>query len=78
MAGEKSFYTYLQTAWPGSEQLGNGGTTFGLAVPGSYSATDSTLNSQILAGTSPLSGVMAGGDFEHAINRESFHTAAAS
>jgi hypothetical protein len=69
MAGEKSFYTYLQTAWPGSQQLGNGGTTFGLAVPGGYSATDPTLNSQILAGTSPLSGVMAGGDFEHAIGK---------
>jgi hypothetical protein len=69
MAGEKSYYTYLQTAWPGSQQLGNGGTTFGLAVPGSYSATDPTLNSQILAGTSPLSGVMAGGDFEHAIGK---------
>ncbi len=69
MTGEKSFYTYLQTAWPGSLQLGNGGTTFGLAVPGSYGATDATLNSQILAGTSPLSGVMQGGDFEHAIGK---------
>jgi hypothetical protein len=69
MAGEKSFYTYLQTAWPGSQQLGNGGTTFGLAVSGSYSATDPTLNSQILAGTSALSGVMEGGDFEHAIGK---------
>jgi hypothetical protein len=67
MTGEKSFYTYLQSAWPGSEQLGNAGGAFGSAVPGAYSATDSTLNSQVLAGTSPLSAVMDGGDFEHAI-----------
>ena len=69
MTGEKSFYTYLQSAWPGSEQLGNAGGTFGSAVPGAYSATDPTLNSQVLAGTSPLSGVMDGGDFEHAIGK---------
>jgi hypothetical protein len=69
MKGERSFYTYLQTAWPDSQQLGNGGTSFGLAVPGSYSGTDATLNSQILACTSPLSGVMQGGDFEHAIGK---------
>src|SRR4029077_15977151 len=25
MAGERSFYTYLGTAWPGSLQLGNAG-----------------------------------------------------
>jgi hypothetical protein len=69
MTGEKSFYTYLQSAWPGSEQLGNAGGTFGSAVPGAYGATDPTLNSQVLAGTSPLSGVMDGGDFEHAIGK---------
>ena len=69
MAGERSFYTYLQSAWPGSQQLGNAGNTFGLAVGNSYSSTDATLNSQILAGTSTLSGVMQGGDFEHAIGK---------
>ena len=69
MAGQKSFYTYLQGAWPGSQQLGNAGTSFGSAVAGYYSATDATLNSQVLAGTSTLSGVMDGGDFEHAIGK---------
>ena len=69
MAGEKSFYTYLQSAWPGSEQLGNAGGAFGLAASGGYSATDPTLNSQVLAGTSPLSGVIDGGQFEHAIGK---------
>jgi hypothetical protein len=69
MAGEKSFYTYLESAWPGSLQLGNAGNTFGLAVGNSYSSTDATLNSQLLAGTSTLSGVMQGGDFEHAIGK---------
>jgi hypothetical protein len=69
MTGEKSFYTYLETAWPGSIQLGNGGNSFGLAAGNAYSATDPTLNSQILAGTSALSSVMQGGDFEHAIGK---------
>ena len=69
MAGEKSFYTYLQSVWPGSLQLGNAGNTFGLAVGNSYSGTDATLNSQILSGTSPLSGIVQGGDFEHAIGK---------
>ena len=69
MSGEKSFYAYLESAWPGSLQLGNAGTSFGLAVAGNYSSTDATLNSQILAGTSTLSGVMQGGDFEHAIGK---------
>ena len=69
MAGEKSFYTYLSTAWPGSVQLGNAGGHFAAAVAGSYKSTDPTLNSQILAGTSPLSGVMQGGDFEHIMGK---------
>ena len=69
MTGERSFYTYLQSAWPGSLQLGNAGGTFGTAVGGSYAATDPTLNSQVLAGTSTLSGVMQGGNFEHAIGK---------
>jgi hypothetical protein len=69
MSGEKSFYAYLESAWPGSLQLGNAGTSFGLAVAGNYSSTDATLNSQILAGKSTLSGVMQGGDFEHAIGK---------
>ena len=69
MLGQKSFYTYLAGAWPGSLQLGNAGTSFGIANAGYYSNTDATLNNQILAGTSPLSGAMAGGDFEHAIGK---------
>jgi Putative Ig domain len=69
MTGERSFYTYLESVWPGSLQLGNAGNTFGLAVGNSYGSTDSTLNSQLLAGTSPLSGVMQGGNFEHAIGK---------
>ena len=68
MAGERSFYTYLQTAWPGSEQLGNAGNTFGMAVAGSYN-TDATVANQVLAGTSTLSGIIQGGDFEHAIGK---------
>jgi len=67
MAGEKSFYSYLNTAWPQSLQLGNAGTTFGEALTGYY--TDATLTRQILAGASALSGVMQGGDFEHAIGK---------
>jgi Hypothetical glycosyl hydrolase family 15 len=69
MAGQKSFYTYLQGAWPGSDQLGNAGTSFGSAVAGYYNGTDATLNSQVLSGTSALSGVIQGGDFEHAIGK---------
>ena len=69
MTGEKSFYTYLQSVWPGSTQLGNAGGTFGAAVASAYSPTDATLNSQVLAGTSILSGAMQGGDFEHAIGK---------
>jgi hypothetical protein len=69
MTGEKSFYTYLSTAWPGSLQLANAGGHFAAAVAGSYSSTDPTLNSQILAGTSTLSGVMQGGDFEHIMGK---------
>jgi hypothetical protein len=69
MAGEREFFTYLQSAWPGSLQLGNVGNTFGLAISNSYSATDPTLNSQILAGTSPISGIMQGGAFEHAMGK---------
>jgi hypothetical protein len=69
MAGERSFYTYLSTAWPGSVQLGNAGGHFGAAAADTYSSTDPTLNSQVLAGTSTLSGVIAGGDFEHIIGK---------
>jgi hypothetical protein len=68
MAGEKSFFTYLQTAWPGSVQLGNAGGTFAVAANNFY-GTSATLNSQVMAGTSPLSGVIQGGDFEHALGR---------
>jgi hypothetical protein len=67
MAGEKSFYSYLNAAWPQSLQLGNAGTTFGQALSGYY--TDATLTRQILAGASPLSGVMQGGDLEHVIGK---------
>jgi hypothetical protein len=69
MAGERSFYTYLSTAWPGSVQLGNAGGNFGAAVAGSYNSTDPAVNNQILAGTSTLSGVMQGGDFEHIMGK---------
>ena len=69
MTGEKSFFDYLAGAWPGSLQLGNAGTTFGSAASAYYSATDATLNGQIMAGTSTLSGVMQGGDFEHVIGK---------
>jgi hypothetical protein len=69
MTGQKSFYTYLAGAWPGSQQLGNAGTSFGIAVAGYYSGTDATLNSQILAGTATLSGVIDGGDLEHVIGK---------
>jgi hypothetical protein len=69
MAGQKEFYNYLATAWPGSQQLGNVGNTFGLAVSNFYSPTNPTLNSQILSGTSPISGVVHGGAFEHAMGR---------
>jgi hypothetical protein len=68
MAGEKQFYSYLDTAWPGSQQLGNAGATFALAL-NNYYGTNPTLNSQVLAGTSPLSGVMEGGTIEHAIGK---------
>lgn len=71
MTGERSFYTYLSTAWPGSVQLGNSGQHFGAAVAGSYKATDPTLYTQILAGTATLSGAMQGGDFEHIIGKSS-------
>jgi hypothetical protein len=67
--GEREFYTYLESAWPGSSQLGNVGGTFGLAVSNYYSGTDAALNSQILAATSPLSGVIQGGAIEHAIGK---------
>ncbi len=50
-------------------QLGNAGGTFGLANSNYYSATDPTLNGQILSATSPLSGVIQGGTIEHAIGR---------
>jgi hypothetical protein len=69
MAGQKEFYTYLQSVWPGSQQLGNVGNTFGLAASGFYSATNPTLNSQILSATSPLSGAIHGGAFEHAMGK---------
>jgi len=69
LTGEKEFYTYLQTAWPGSIQIGNAGNTFGIAVTNYYSATDATLNSQLMTATSALSGVIQGGDIEHIIGR---------
>lgn len=69
MTGQKSFYAYLSTAWPGSINLGNAGGSFGNAVSNNYAATDPTLNAQILAGTSTLSGGMQGGDFEHTIGK---------
>ncbi len=69
MAGQKELFSYLQSAWPGSLQLGNVGNTFGLAAGNFYSATDSTLNSQIMAASSPISGMMQGGVFEHAMGK---------
>lgn len=69
MNGQKEFYTYLQSAWPGSTQLGNAGGTFALAASNYYSATSPTLNSQLMAATSSLSGVVHGGTVEHAIGR---------
>ena len=69
IAGQKEFYTYLATNWPGSQQLGNVGGTFAIAMSNYYSATDATLNSQIVSGTSALSGVIAGGAMEHAIGK---------
>jgi hypothetical protein len=69
IAGQKEFYSYLSTSWPGSQQLGNAGSTFGLALSNYYSGTDPTLNSQILASTSALSGVIQGGAIEHAIGK---------
>jgi predicted membrane protein len=69
MAGEKQFFSYLDTAWPGSQQLGNSGGTFGLAASNWYSGISATLNSQILSGTSTLSGVMEGGTIEHIMGR---------
>ena len=69
MAGQKEFYTYLNSAWPGSTQLGNAGGSFAQANGNYYSGTDSTLNSQVLAATSTLSGVMQGGDLEHIIGK---------
>ena len=69
MTGEKEFYTYLQTAWPGSIQIGNAGNTFGIAVTNYYGVTDAALNSLFMAATSPLSGVLQGGNIEHIIGR---------
>ena len=79
--GQKEFYTYLEGAWPGGVQLGNAGGSFGIANANYYSGTDATLNSQVLAATSSLSGVMQGGDLEHIIGKsysiESYGGAAA-
>jgi hypothetical protein len=69
IAGQKEFYTYLATAWPGSQQLGNVGSTFGLANSNYYSGTDATLNSQVMSATSALSNVVDGGAIEHAIGK---------
>jgi len=69
IAGEKQFYSYLSTSWPGSQQLGNVGATFALALSSYYSGTSPTLNSQLLSATAPISGVIAGGAIEHAIGR---------
>jgi hypothetical protein len=69
IAGEKEFYTYLASSWPGSQQLGNVGATFALANSNYYSGIDPTLNSQILSATSALSGVIDGGAIEHAIGK---------
>jgi hypothetical protein len=79
--GQKEFYTYLESAWPGSVQLGNAGGSFGIANANYYGGTDATLNSQVLAATTSLSGVMQGGDLEHIIGKsysiESYGGAAA-
>ena len=69
IGGQKEFYSYLQSVWPGSTQLGNAGASFALANGNYYSATDASLNSQVLAATSNLSGVMQGGDLEHIIGK---------
>ncbi len=69
IAGQKQFYSHLATSWPGSQHLGNVGATFALANSSYYSATDATLNSQVLSATSPLSGVISGGAIEHAIGK---------
>lgn len=69
MAGQKEFYSYLSTSWPGSQQLGNVGATFALALNNYYSGTDSILNSQVLASTAALSGAIQGGAVEHAIGK---------
>lgn len=69
IGGEKQFYTYLDSAWPGSTQLGNAGGAFGLAVSNYYSATSPTLNGQLMAATSALSRVMEGGTMEHAMGK---------
>jgi uncharacterized protein with LGFP repeats len=69
MAGQKEFYSYLSTSWPGSQQLGNVGATYALAASNYYSGTDPTLNSQVLASTSPLSAAIQGGAIEHAIGK---------
>jgi hypothetical protein len=69
MKGQKSFYDFLAAGWPGSLQLGNAGTSFGEAVSGYYNSGDSNLNNQLMAGNSPLSGVMQGGDLEHVIGK---------
>ena len=69
MAGQKQFFSYLDRSWPGSQQLGNVGGTYALALSSYYSKTAPTLNSQILSATSPFSGVMEGGALEHALGR---------
>jgi hypothetical protein len=69
IAGQKEFYTYLATSWPGSQQLGNVGSTFALANSGYYSGTDPTLNNQIMSAVSTLSGAIDGGAIEHALGK---------
>jgi Hypothetical glycosyl hydrolase family 15 len=69
IAGQKEFFTYLASNWPGSQQLGNVGGTFALAYSNYYSATDAALNSQLISATSALSGVVDGGFFEHALGK---------
>lgn len=69
LAGQKEFYTYLASNWPGSQQLGNVGSTFALANSGYYSGTDPTLNSQIMSAVSTLSGAIDGGAIEHALGK---------